>query len=112
VIDLIAAAADAGKSGDVPWWALVVISAVTALGVVVGAVVAPIGEKITRRDKLKTYKRNIYRNFLDHAYWYRSEKLSDEKQQERAEKYLADWHRIRLIAGPQSAQADRVATRP
>ena len=56
---------------------------------------APVVDRMKRRDDLKTYKRNIYRNFLDHAYWYG--RLDGEEKQKRAEKYVADWHRIRLI---------------
>jgi hypothetical protein len=71
-------------------------AALAPIGVVVGAAVVPISERISRRDSLKSYKRNVYRNFLDHAYWYRSLPDGDERQK-RAVKYVADWHRIQLI---------------
>ncbi len=90
-------------SGVTGTW-LVITTTITALGVIGAAVVAFFDRrgafKRERDDALLTYKRNIYRNFLDHAYWYRSEALSPQERQKRAEKYVADWHRIQLIAGP------------
>lgn len=71
-------------------------AALAPIGVVVGAAVVPLSERIARRDSLKSYKRNVYRNFLDHAYWYRRLPDGDERQK-RAVKYVADWHRIQLI---------------
>ncbi len=71
-------------------------AALAPIGVVVGAAVAPLSERIARQDSLKSYKRNVYRNFLDHAYWYRRLPDGDERQK-RAVKYVADWHRIQLI---------------
>jgi hypothetical protein len=89
-------------------------SALVLIGAVIGAAttiivagVTPIGEWINRKDSLKSYRRNVYRNFLDHAYWYRDESLDDDKRQERAEKYVADWHRIQLIGGPEVQAATK-----
>lgn len=79
---------------------------------IVGAALTPVSEWISRKDKLKSYKRNVYRNFLDHAYWYRSKEISGKKRQERAEKYVADYHRIQMIAGPQVQQATRGLREP
>jgi hypothetical protein len=73
-----------------------IAAALAPIGVVVGAAVVPLSERIARRDSLKSYKRNVYRNFLDHAYWYRRLPDGDERQK-RAVKYVADWHRIQLI---------------
>ena len=73
-----------------------IAAALAPIGVVVGAAVVPISERIARRDSLKSYKRNVYRNFLDHAYWHRRLPDGDERQK-RAVKYVADWHRIQLI---------------
>ena len=90
---VIAAASESGSG--IPAWALVATAAVTAVGTAAGAFTAPLVDRTKRRDDLKKYKRNIYRNFLDHAYWYG--RLDGEKKQKRAEWYVADWHRIRLI---------------
>src|SRR5689334_12762076 len=79
-------------------WLLVFTTGLTALGVIIGAAITPLGDLLTRKDQLKGYKRNIYRNFLDHGYWYLNGKLDDEERLNRAKKYVADWHRIRLIA--------------
>lgn len=80
--------------------ALVLAGAVVgAVGTVLVAGITPIGEWISRKDSLKSYRRNVYRNFLDHAYWHREGSLDDDNRQERAEKYVADWHRIQLIGG-------------
>jgi hypothetical protein len=89
----LAAATDEGIS-------VLLVAAIGAAGVIVGAALTPISEWISRKDKMKGYKRNVYRNFLDHAYWYANEDISDKKRQERAEKYVADYHRILMIAGP------------
>jgi hypothetical protein len=90
---LVLAAADDGLS---VWLA----AGIGAAGVIVGAAVTPFGEWLKRKDELKGYKRNIYRNYLDHAYWYRSEALPEQERQKRAERYVADYHRIQLIGGP------------
>jgi hypothetical protein len=80
-------------------WIVVASAGFTALGVILGAAITPFGEMLTRKDQLKGYKRNIYRNFLDHGYWYlHGSNLSPKQRQKRAELYIADWHRIRLIA--------------
>lgn len=93
-MDLVLAQASDG--GGVSAWALVATAVLAPLGVVLGAAITPLGEALTRKDKLKSYMRNIYRNFLDHGYWYR--RLPDgEKKDKRAVDYVADWHRIRLI---------------
>jgi hypothetical protein len=91
---LVAGSAPSGATGVI----LIATTGVTAIGVILSAGFGPLSEYLTRRDNLRTYKRTIYRNFLDHAYWCRSEGLSDDKRRERAESYVADWHRIRLIA--------------
>lgn len=95
---VITADATAGTTGTL----LVITTTITALGVLGAAALAIYGQRSSfRRDKedaVLSYKRHIYRNYLDHAYWYRSESLSDEERQKRAEKYVADWHRIQLIA--------------
>jgi hypothetical protein len=90
---IIFAKADGTTSGI-----LIVTTGLTALGVILGAAIKPLGDFLTRKDQLKGYKRNIYRNFLDHGYWFLHGNLSPEDRQKRAESYLADWHRIRLIA--------------
>jgi hypothetical protein len=80
--------------------AVLLVAGIGAAGVIVGAALTPLSEWFTRKDKLKTYKREIFRNFLDHAYWCRSTDLTEKDRKERAELYVADFHRIRLIAGP------------
>lgn len=81
---------------------LVLVGTVVGVaGTIVVAGLTPLGEWIKRKDSLKSYRRNVYRNFLDHAYWYRDGSIDESKRRERAEKYVADWHRIQLIAGPE-----------
>jgi type II secretory pathway pseudopilin PulG len=79
-------------------------------GVVIGALAAGIApiiqavrERSTRADDVKRYKRLVYRNFLDHAYWYRTLPDGDEKH-DRHKKYTADWYRIRLISEDQAVR--------
>lgn len=78
-------------------WILVVTTGLTALGVILGAAITPLGDFLTRKDQLKGYKRNIYRNFLDHGYWCLHGGFEGETLRAREEQYIADWHRIRLI---------------
>lgn len=86
----------ANEGAQVPAWMLFATAALAPIGVVLGAAITPLSERLTRRDALKSYKRNIYRNYLDHAYWYR--RLPDgEERTKRDVKYVADWHRIQLI---------------
>ncbi len=95
IIDAIPIAAATSSDG-----VLVLVGAVVgAVATIVVAGLTPVGEWIKRKDSLKSYRRNVYRNFLDHAYWLRDKSLSKDKRQERAEKYVADWHRIQLIGG-------------
>lgn len=101
----------AGASGD-EGLSVLLVAGIGAAGVIVGAALTPISEWISRKDKLKSYKRNVYRNFLDHAYWYRSEGVAEKKRQQRAEKYVADYHRIQMIAGPRVQQATRDLREP
>jgi hypothetical protein len=77
--------------------ALVVTTGLTAVGAIVGAAISPFGDFLARKEKLKSYKRNIYRNFLDHGYWCLHGELKGERLRKREEKYIADWHRIQLI---------------
>jgi hypothetical protein len=98
VLALLLVAADKAPTTGTAGWLLVFTTGITALGVVGAAGVTAWNEVRKGKDNLKTYKRNIYRNFLDHAYWYRDETLSDEDRAERARLYVADWHRIWLIA--------------
>lgn len=90
--------AGASDSSSATSTILIVTTGLTAIGVILGAAIAPLGDFLTRKDQLKGYKRNIYRNFLDHGYWYLHGELSDEERRKRAALYIADWHRIRLIA--------------
>lgn len=94
VIDPVVVASN--DSAQVPAWILVATAALAPLGVVLGAAITPLSERFARRDELKSYKRNVYRNFLDHAYWYRRLPEGEERTK-RAIKYVADWHRIQLI---------------
>jgi hypothetical protein len=79
-------------------------------GVVVGALSAAIAptvqfvrERLNREDDVKQYKRIVYRNFLDHGFWYRTLPNGDEKT-ERHKKYTADWYRIQLITEDQAVR--------
>lgn len=83
-----------------PVWVTVLVGVISAVGGLVAALVGPLRDLITRRDKLKTYKRNVYRNFLDHAYWLRllDKDADPDAWQERAEKYLADYRRIMFLS--------------
>src|ERR1700753_629379 len=88
----VLAAASDGTS-----WPLILTTGLTAFGAFLGAALSPFGDFLARKDKLKSYKRNIYRNFLDHGYWCLHGGLEGGALRKREEKYIADWHRIRLI---------------
>ena len=75
----------------------------TVIGVVIGgalasipAIVQAIGRRSEREEEVNTYKRMIYRNFLNHAYWWRHLEDGSEKHKRHTE-YTADWFRIRLM---------------
>jgi hypothetical protein len=97
-------------ASEVPTWAFVltaVFAPVIGLaGGLAAALVGPWGEGLTRRDQLKSYKRNVYRNFLDHGYWYQRPDRDTKAQKERGVLYVADWHRIQLIT--EDAEVARV----
>jgi hypothetical protein len=90
---------------DVPTWTLVFTPILGLLGGLAVALVAPWAESITRKDQLKGYKRNIYRNFLDHGYWYLHPEEDDKEKKWRAVRYVADWHRIQLITNDADVEA-------
>lgn len=96
-MEFVLAAVDTSDSDQVPAWLVLAAAALAPVGVILGAVITPVSERLTRKDKVKSYKRNIYRNFLDHGYWYRHLDDGAEKDK-RAVLYVADWHRIRLIS--------------
>lgn len=82
-------------AAEVPVWSLVITAALGVLATLGAALVGPWGEGITRKDELRSYKRNIYRNFLDHGYWFVHGDAADEKEHHRrAVHYVADWHRM------------------
>jgi hypothetical protein len=90
---------------DVPTWTLVFTPILGLIGGLAVALVAPWADNITRRDQLKGYKRNIYRNFLDHGYWYHHPEEDEKGKNWRAVSYVADWHRIQLITDDAQVQA-------
>lgn len=87
-------------------------AAIGVIGTTLAAGLTPIGEWIKRKDGLKSYRRNVYRNFLDHAYWYRDKGISDEDRYDRAKKYVADWHRIQLIGGREIQAKTKLLRKP
>jgi hypothetical protein len=86
--------------GDVPVWSLLVVAAIGVAGSALAGWLPLWGERLKRKDGMRTYKRETYRNLLDHAYWLeRGEKHDAKPRQEREELYVADWHRVRLLGG-------------
>ena len=58
----------AASEGGAPWWLVVLTATLGLIGGLAGSAIPEVGARFVRRDKLKSYRRNIYRNFLDHGY--------------------------------------------
>jgi len=87
----------AASGGDVSVWVALAGVVLGALSAAFAPLISIISDRFTRADDVKKYKRIVYRNFLDHGYWYRALPEGDEKR-DRHKKYTADWFRIRLIS--------------
>ena len=91
--------------GDVPGFYLLIVAGIGMLGSLLAGWLPLRGERLKRKDGLYTYKRETYQNFLEHAYWLNREADDPMPRPQREEKYVADWHRIALLGGPEVTDA-------
>jgi hypothetical protein len=103
----------AAQSKDtVPAWLLAATAGISAVGVIAAAALSPFAQRLSRRDSMRTYKRELYRNFLDHGFWLRALSNGEDDWKGRARSYTADFYRIQLLAGDELLEVIRKYREP